>query len=65
MGQIVTYLLMVQKFTNLTQKILKMQQLHYAQETFQKTVDDIKKTGFNGYVYDFSVDYDEQHLNQH
>ena len=23
------------------------------------SVDDMKKTGFNGYVYDFSVDYDE------
>ena len=56
MEQIVIYLLMVQKFTNLKQKILKLQQVHYAQETFQKT--GLKKSGFNGYVYDFSVDYD-------
>ena len=42
---------MVQKFTNLKQKILKLQQVHYVQETFQKT-------GFTGYVYDFSVDHD-------
>ena len=25
-------------------------------------VDDMKKTGFNGYVYDFSVDYDVSHV---
>ena len=34
-------------------------QIHYIQETFQKTfsVDNMKKkTGFNGYDYDFSVD---------
>ena len=36
-----------------------MWQLHYAKETFQKTGQQIiKKTGFNGYVYGFSVDYD-------
>ena len=35
---------MVQRFTNLFQKI--GQQITW------------KKTGFNGYVYDFSVDYD-------
>ena len=49
---------MVQKFTNLRQKILKLQQVHYAKETFQKTGQHIiwKKTGFNGYAYDFCVD---------
>ena len=41
---------MVQKFTNLKQKILR---LHYAWST-----DSMKKTEFNDYVYDFSVDYD-------
>ena len=48
---------MVQKFTKLKQKTLKLWQLHYAQKTFQKTADK-NKTVFNGYVYDFSVDYD-------
>ena len=35
-------------------------QFYCVQETFQKTfpVDNMKKTGLNGYVYDFSVDYD-------
>ena len=45
-----SYLLMVQKFINLKQKILRLWQLHY--------VDYMKKTELNGYVYDFSVDYD-------
>ena len=36
MGQIVTYLLMAQKFINLKQKILKLQQVRYVQEIFQK-----------------------------
>ena len=49
MEQVVTYFLLVQKFTNLKQKILKLQQVQYAQG---------KKTGFTGYVYDFSVNYD-------
>ena len=60
MKQIVIYLSMVQRFTNLKQKILKLQQVQYGQEIFQKTGQQIicKKTGFNGYVYDSSVDYD-------
>ena len=41
------FLSMVQKFTNSKQKILRLWQLHYAQETFSL-----------GNVYDFSVDYD-------
>ena len=51
MDQIVIYMLMVQKFINLKQKILRLQQLHYVQETFKKTwtVDNMKKTGLNGY----------------
>ena len=51
---------MVQKFINLKQKIHKLQQVYYAYETFQKTGQQRmrKKTGFNGYVNDFSVDYD-------
>ena len=60
MEQIIIYLLTVQKFINLKQKILKLQHVHYVQEIFQKIGQQIikKKTGFNGYVYDFSVDYD-------
>ena len=48
---------MVQKFINLKYKILKLLQLHYVQEIFQKIGQQIK-TGFNGYVYNFSGDYD-------
>ena len=59
MEQIVTYLLMVQKFTNLMQdsEILVCQ---ICLGNFSKdwSVDNMKKTGFTGYVYDFSVDDD-------
>ena len=59
MKQIVTYLLMVQKFTNLMQdsEILVCQ---ICLENISKdwSVDNMKKTGFTGYVYDFSVDDD-------
>ena len=60
MEQIVIYLLMVQKLSNLKQKILKLLQLHYDFKKILKdwSVDNIKKTVFNGYVCDFSVDYD-------
>ena len=60
MEQIVIYLLMVKKFINSKQNILKLQQLHYVQETFQKTGQKVigRKTGLNEYVYDFSVEYD-------
>ena len=61
MGQIVICLLIVQKFINLKQKILKLQQVHYVQEIFQEIGQQVicmKRTWFNGYVYDFSLDYD-------
>ena len=60
MEQIIIYLLMVQKLSNLKQKILKLLQLHYDFKKILKdwSVDNIKKTVFNGYVCDFSVDYD-------
>ena len=59
MVQTVIYLLMVQKLLNSKQNILSLQQLHYVQETFQDwSVDSMKDTGLNEYVYDFSVDYD-------
>ena len=58
MEQIVTYLIMVHKFTNLNQRILKLQQVHYVQEISKDwSIDNKKKAGANGYVYDFSVDY--------
>ena len=38
---------MVQRLLNLKQKILK-----------DWLIDNMKKTGFNGYIYDFSADYD-------
>ena len=53
MGQIVTYLLMVQKFTNLKQKILK-----FGNISKDWSVDNMKRTGFTGYAYEFSVDYE-------
>ena len=60
MEQTVIYLSTVQTLLTLKQKILKLLQLHYAWETsrknFLKTT--WKKTGLNGYVYDFGVDYD-------
>ena len=60
MEQIVIYLLMVQKFINLKEKILKLQQLHYVQENLKQiiSVDNMKNIGLNGYIHDFSVDYD-------
>ena len=55
MEQIVIYLLMVQKFINLKQNILKLQQVNIS---IDWSTDNMKKTDFNGYIYDFSVDYD-------
>ena len=49
---------MAPKLLNLNQMILKFFHIHYAQKTFQETVDNMKKTGLNRYVYNFSVDYD-------
>ena len=51
MEQIVNYLLMALKFINLKQKALK---LGNVSQDF--SVDNMKKTGFYGYVYDFNVD---------
>ena len=45
---------MVQKSINLKQKILRLWQVHYV----YFSVDNMKNTGLNRYVYDFSVDYD-------
>ena len=51
MQRTVIYLLMVDKFINLKQRIL-------ASISKDWTVDNMKKTGLNGYAYDFSADYD-------
>ena len=60
MEQIVIYLLMAQKFINLKQRILRLQKLYLCLGNISKdwSVDNTKKTRLNGYVYDFSVDYD-------
>ena len=49
----------VLEFTNLKQKILKLQQVYYVKEIFQKIGQQtyMKRTGFTGYVYGFRVDY--------
>ena len=56
--QIVIYLLIVQKFTNLKQKIVATQ-LCLGNISKDWSVDNMKKIGLNGYVYDFSVDYND------
>ena len=59
MEQTVIYLIMVQKLLNVKQKILKLLQTSYVQEISEDlSVDNIKNTGLNGYVYDFMVDCD-------
>ena len=55
MEQTVTCLLMVQKFINLQQKILRLFQIICFQIILSKQHE---KTGHNGNIYDFSVDYD-------
>ena len=51
---------MVQELLNLQQKILKLLHIHCVLGNISKDwlVDNMKKTGLKGYVYDFSVDYD-------
>ena len=56
MEQTVIYLLMVQKSINLKQKTSPLC-LGNISKNF--SVDKMKNTGLNGYVYDFSVDYDD------
>ena len=45
---------MVQKLLNSKQKILKFS----VKQAKELSVDNMKKTRLNGYVYDFRVDYD-------
>ena len=47
----------VQKLLNSKQKILKLYQC-LGNISKDWSVDNVKQTGLNGYVYDFSVDYD-------
>ena len=56
MEQIVTYLLVVQKFIAKDSKISVPICLRNISKDW--SVDNMKRTGFTGYVYDFSVDYD-------
>ena len=59
MGQTVNYLLMAQKFINLKQKAeIVATPLCLGNISKEFSVDIMKNTGLNGYVYDFSVDYD-------
>ena len=60
MEQIVIYLSMVQKFINLKQKIFEIVASTLCLGNISKdwSVDNMKRTGFNGFIYDFSVHYD-------
>ena len=60
MKQTVIYLLMVQKFIKLKQKILRLWPSPLCLGNISKdiSVDNTKKIGLNGYAYNFSVDYD-------
>ena len=51
---------MVQKFTNLKQKNSEIvaNSLCLGNISNNWSVNNLKKTGFNGYAYNFSVDYD-------
>ena len=57
MEQIVTYLLMAQKFKAKDSEIL-VDPICFRNISKDWPVDNMKRTGFIGYVYDFSVDYD-------
>ena len=60
MEQIVIFLSMVKKFTNLKQKDSEIVASLLCLGNISKdwSIDHMKKTRFNGYVYGFSVDYD-------
>ena len=57
MEQIVTYVLTLQKFKAKDSEIL-VGLICFKNISKDWSVDNMKKTGFTGYVYDFSVDYD-------
>ena len=60
MEQIVIYLLTKQKFTNSKQKTIEIVATPLCLGDISKdwSVDNMKKTRFTDYVYDFSVNYD-------
>ena len=62
MDQIAICLLMVKKLQNLKQKTLKIVALCLGNISKDWSADNMKKTRFNGYVYDFSVDYDSTNV---
>ena len=60
MAATVFYFLMLQKYVSSKQKILKWKNIPCVYKIFQRILQLItwkKKTGLNGYVYEFSVDY--------
>ena len=58
MEQIVTYLLMVQKFSyKAKDSEVVASPLCLGNISKDWLIDNMKRTGFNGYIYDFSVDY--------
>ena len=60
MEQIVIYLLMVQKIIKFKTKDSEIAAYPLFLENISKdfSVDNMKKTGLKGYVYNFSIDYD-------
>ena len=60
MEQIIIYLLTEQKFINSKQKTIEIVATLLCLRDISKhwSVDNMKKTRFTGYVYDFSVNYD-------
>ena len=60
MEQIVTYLLMAHKFYKFKAKDSETvaTPLCLGNNSKDWSTDNMKRTGFTGYVYDFSVDYD-------
>ena len=59
MGQTVIYMLIAQKLLNLKQKTLILLHSIMSWKHFKNwSIDNMKDNGLNGYVYDFSVDYD-------
>ena len=59
MEQTIIYLLMVQKCINLKQKIWNFSSSIMPRKHFKKLlVNNMKKVGLIGYVFDFSADYD-------
>ena len=61
MEQIVISLLIVQKFLNLKEKGSEIVATPLCLGKISKdfSVNNLKKTGLNGYGYDFSIDYDD------